>query len=234
MVLKPAGLDKNQVNRTKLVPVPVARNRPERSLEPGNQNRPGPVWLLKPVFKTWICREVGSMEREGVTLRWTFDTAPQCWTAFLHTVYPFQDSQDYSEKQSCWAQWARVIWFNPELLSCILEFDGASKGNPGKAGAGAILRSINGTVISRLREGLGVTTSNVAEYRAIILGMKYALKKGFKQIYIQGDSKLVCNQEFNSDADAEAGIAVDLPSGEVYEVSELNPFDDVSGGRFMD
>ncbi|CAA7394179.1 unnamed protein product [Spirodela intermedia] len=133
-------------------------------------------------------------------------------------------------------------------ISCIIEFDGASKGNPGRAGAGAVIRSEDGTMIYRLREGLGVATNNVAEYRAMILGMRCALKKGFKQIRIQGDSKLVCNQlsgvwrtrhknlinlnkeamelkekflsfdvrhvkrEFNSDADAEANSAVDLPN----------------------
>nr|XP_029119109.1 uncharacterized protein LOC105057868 isoform X2 [Elaeis guineensis] len=132
-------------------------------------------------------------------------------------------------------------------------FDGASKGNPGKAGAGAILRAEDGTVIARLREGLGVTTNNVAEYRALILGMKYALKKGYKQIRVQGDSNLVCMQvqdlwqtknqnmanlckevkglkdmflsfkighvrrEFNSDADAQANLAIDLPLGKVCE-----------------
>lgn len=32
-------------------------------------------------------------------------------------------------------------------LSCILEFDGASKGNPGKAGAGVIIRRIDGSVV---------------------------------------------------------------------------------------
>ena len=48
--------------------------------------------------------------------------------------------------------------------------------------------------VALLREGLGVATNNAAEYRALILGMKYALKKGFKQIQVQGDSKLVCMQ----------------------------------------
>jgi len=48
--------------------------------------------------------------------------------------------------------------------------------------------------ICRLREGVGVATNNAAEYRAMILGMKYALKKGFTGIRIQGDSKLVCMQ----------------------------------------
>uniref|UniRef100_A0A5B7B4I0 RNase H type-1 domain-containing protein n=1 Tax=Davidia involucrata TaxID=16924 RepID=A0A5B7B4I0_DAVIN len=77
---------------------------------------------------------------------------------------------------------------------CILEFDGASKGNPGQAGAGAVLRAGDGSLICRLREGLGKATNNVAEYRAMILGLRYALKKGFTSIRVLGDSKLVCMQ----------------------------------------
>ncbi|KAJ6926879.1 hypothetical protein NC651_011086 [Populus alba x Populus x berolinensis] len=78
--------------------------------------------------------------------------------------------------------------------SCILEFDGASKGNPGPAGAGAVLRAEDGSMVCRLREGLGIATNNVAEYRAVLLGLKHALKKGFKYICVQGDSNLVCMQ----------------------------------------
>ncbi|XP_051114781.1 uncharacterized protein LOC127240257 isoform X2 [Andrographis paniculata] len=78
--------------------------------------------------------------------------------------------------------------------SCIVEFDGASKGNPGQAGAGAVLRTADGSMVFRLREGVGIATNNVAEYRGAILGLKYALSKGFKHIRIQGDSKLVCMQ----------------------------------------
>ncbi|KAK6922139.1 Ribonuclease H domain, partial [Dillenia turbinata] len=78
--------------------------------------------------------------------------------------------------------------------SCTLNFDGASKGNPGQAGAGAVLRADDGSLICRLREGLGIATCNVAEYRAMILGLKYALQKGFTNIHVQGDSKLVCMQ----------------------------------------
>ncbi|XP_022773708.1 uncharacterized protein LOC111315949 isoform X3 [Durio zibethinus] len=48
--------------------------------------------------------------------------------------------------------------------------------------------------VCRLCEGVGIATNNVAEYRAVILGMKYALKKGFKHIRVQGDSNLVCMQ----------------------------------------
>lgn len=77
--------------------------------------------------------------------------------------------------------------------SCTLEFDGASKGNPGLAGAGAVLHAGDGRVF-RLREGVGIATNNVAEYRSIILGLKFALQKGFKNISVRGDSKLVCMQ----------------------------------------
>lgn len=78
--------------------------------------------------------------------------------------------------------------------SCILEFDGASKGNPGQAGAGAVLRAADGSMVFRLREGVGIATNNVAEYRGAILGLRYALTKGFKHICVRGDSKLVCMQ----------------------------------------
>uniref|UniRef100_A0A3Q7E8V9 RNase H type-1 domain-containing protein n=1 Tax=Solanum lycopersicum TaxID=4081 RepID=A0A3Q7E8V9_SOLLC len=82
----------------------------------------------------------------------------------------------------------------PQQRSCTLEFDGTSKGNPGQAGAGAVVRADDGSLICRLREGLGIATTSVAEYRGFILGLKYAHSKGFTSIRAQGDSKLVCMQ----------------------------------------
>ncbi|KAJ6689433.1 hypothetical protein OIU85_005800 [Salix viminalis] len=137
--------------------------------------------------------------------------------------------------------------------SCHLEFDGASKGNPGQAGAGAVLRNDDGSLICRLREGLGIATNNMAEYRAVLLGMKHALGKGYTKIHVKGDSKLVCMQiqgswkarhenitnlyeeakklknsflsfhishvprEYNSEADAQANLAVKLASSSVTD-----------------
>ncbi|MED6109119.1 hypothetical protein PIB30_116864 [Stylosanthes scabra] len=138
-------------------------------------------------------------------------------------------------------------------LSCTLEFDGASKGNPGPAGAGAILRAGDGSKVYRIREGIGSQTNNVAEYRALLLGLKQALEKGYQHIRVQGDSQLVCKQvngewkqknqnmamlcaevnqlkkkflsfqinhiprERNSEADAEANLAINLRVGQVEE-----------------
>ncbi|CAL9136921.1 unnamed protein product [Musa textilis] len=79
-------------------------------------------------------------------------------------------------------------------MSCTVEFDGAPAGKASHGGAGAILRTEDGSVISRVREGLGAVTNYTAEYRALILGLRHALKKGFKQIHVQGDCQLVCFQ----------------------------------------
>ncbi|XP_010460181.1 PREDICTED: uncharacterized protein LOC104741100 [Camelina sativa] len=78
--------------------------------------------------------------------------------------------------------------------TCFIEFDGASKGNPGLSGAAAVLKTEDGSLICRLRQGLGIATNNAAEYRALILGLKYAVEKGYKKIKVKGDSKLVCMQ----------------------------------------
>ncbi|MCO5581306.1 hypothetical protein L7F22_035185 [Adiantum nelumboides] len=75
-----------------------------------------------------------------------------------------------------------------------LEFDGASKGNPGRAGAGALIRCPHGSVVLELTEFLGSETNNVAEYRALLLGLRVALSKGIRRVTAQGDSKLVCLQ----------------------------------------
>ncbi|VFQ76835.1 unnamed protein product [Cuscuta campestris] len=66
----------------------------------------------------------------------------------------------------------------PYTLQC----DGAPKGNPGRAGAGAVLRDPSGNVVFRTSQGLGNTTNNVAEYEALKLGMDQALKSGCTNI----------------------------------------------------
>ncbi|XP_071713060.1 uncharacterized protein [Rutidosis leptorrhynchoides] len=78
--------------------------------------------------------------------------------------------------------------------SCILEFAGAGNRKPGPAGAGVVIRADDGSLVYRVREGLGVATDINAGYRAVILGMRYALRLGFMHVRVQGDSKIVCLQ----------------------------------------
>ena len=80
----------------------------------------------------------------------------------------------------------------------IIYFDGAAKGNPGKAGCGAVLKKIEHdgteTLVEDDRENLEVQTNNVAEYCGMLLALKLATKHNVKNIIIKGDSGLVINQ----------------------------------------
>ena len=72
--------------------------------------------------------------------------------------------------------------------------DGASRGNPGPAAIGAIIKDEQGTLVARLSQRIGITTNNQAEYRAIIAALEKAIKLGFRQIALRSDSELVVRQ----------------------------------------
>ena len=72
--------------------------------------------------------------------------------------------------------------------------DGAARGNPGHAGAGALLLEADGTELQRVSGYLGLCTNNVAEYRALIIGLKEALRLGKGPLALFMDSELVVRQ----------------------------------------
>ena len=72
--------------------------------------------------------------------------------------------------------------------------DGASRGNPGKAAAGGIIKDADGQVIDTISEPLGVQTNNYAEYKALFLTLQAAIRLGIKNITVRLDSKLVVEQ----------------------------------------
>lgn len=73
-------------------------------------------------------------------------------------------------------------------------FDGASRGNPGDAGAGALLISDEGNVVWETARYLGKKTNNEAEYTALLLLLKAAAERGVRELQVYGDSKLVVCQ----------------------------------------
>src|SRR3954470_17539479 len=75
-----------------------------------------------------------------------------------------------------------------------LEFDGGSRGNPGHAGIGIVLRAQDGTPIVTLGRFIGRATNNVAEYQALITGLQKAQELGAKKLLIRGDSELIIKQ----------------------------------------
>ena len=75
----------------------------------------------------------------------------------------------------------------------IMRFDGASRGNPGKAGAGAVIYE-NDKEIWTTSRYLGIQTNNYAECFAMVLGIEEAYNRGIRNLLVEGDSMLIINQ----------------------------------------
>ncbi|MGE4559353.1 MAG: ribonuclease HI family protein [Desulfobulbus sp.] len=88
----------------------------------------------------------------------------------------------------------RTASAEPVAGCCRLFTDGASRGNPGQAGAGAVLLSPDGEEVVALSVYLGTCTNNVAEYRALLLGLDEALRCGCGELAIALDSELIVRQ----------------------------------------
>ncbi len=72
--------------------------------------------------------------------------------------------------------------------------DGGARGNPGPAGIGAVVTRPDGTVLAEVAEGIGWATNNVAEYRAVIAGLKRARALGARRVRLRADSLLLVQQ----------------------------------------
>ena len=80
-------------------------------------------------------------------------------------------------------------------MKVTVEADGGSRGNPGPAGYGAVVRdAATGEVLAERSEGIGVTTNNVAEYQGLIAGLRAAAELGAEVVDVRMDSKLVVEQ----------------------------------------
>lgn len=72
--------------------------------------------------------------------------------------------------------------------------DGASRGNPGKAGVGVIVYDDRKNILKEIKQYLGKTTNNVAEYIALIYGLQEGLIQQSKYLTVYMDSELVVKQ----------------------------------------
>lgn len=72
--------------------------------------------------------------------------------------------------------------------------DGGSRGNPGPAGYGVRLVDEQGRVVDELRQSIGVTTNNVAEYQGLIAALRYGAAAGHRAMRIRSDSQLLVRQ----------------------------------------
>jgi len=79
------------------------------------------------------------------------------------------------------------------IVELTIYTDGASRNNPGEAGAGVLI-TMDGMPIEKIARYLGITTNNVAEYTAAIIGLEHAVKLRASRVMLCADSELLVKQ----------------------------------------
>jgi ribonuclease HI len=79
-------------------------------------------------------------------------------------------------------------------VSARLYTDGGARGNPGPAAFAYVLEAEDGTVLAAHGEAIGTATNNVAEYRALIEGLRRAAELGVGELEVLSDSELMVRQ----------------------------------------
>jgi ribonuclease HI len=79
-------------------------------------------------------------------------------------------------------------------VKVVVHVDGGARGNPGPAAAAAVVSTPDGDVLDEASELLGEATNNVAEYRALLLGLRRARELGATEVDVVNDSELIARQ----------------------------------------
>ncbi len=79
-------------------------------------------------------------------------------------------------------------------MKVVVNVDGGARGNPGPAAIAAVVQEPGGGVLEECGERIGTATNNVAEYRAVLLGIERAAALGASELELVGDSELVVKQ----------------------------------------
>jgi len=79
-------------------------------------------------------------------------------------------------------------------MKVVVHVDGGARGNPGPAAAACVISTPEGETLGEHSQLLGSTTNNVAEYRALLLGLEQARELGADEVEVVGDSELIAKQ----------------------------------------
>ena len=79
-------------------------------------------------------------------------------------------------------------------MKVIVHVDGGARGNPGPAAAAAVASTPDGDELAERKLYIGEATNNVAEYRALLLGLELARALGANEIEVINDSELIARQ----------------------------------------
>jgi ribonuclease HI len=80
------------------------------------------------------------------------------------------------------------------MTKLTVNVDGGARGNPGPAAIGAVVRDGGGEIVSERAQTIGRATNNVAEYKALLLGIEAAKELRATELEIVGDSELIVRQ----------------------------------------
>ena len=81
-----------------------------------------------------------------------------------------------------------------QIASFLANIDGGSRGNPGPAAYGVVIRDGRGEIVARLKKYIGQNTNNVAEYFGLIAALDYAQTNGIRALHVESDSELLVKQ----------------------------------------
>ncbi len=79
-------------------------------------------------------------------------------------------------------------------MKLVVHVDGGSRGNPGPAAAASVVSAPSGEILDEASALLGAQTNNVAEYRALLLGLARARALGATEVEVVNDSELIAKQ----------------------------------------
>jgi ribonuclease HI len=82
----------------------------------------------------------------------------------------------------------------PRAAAFQANIDGGSRGNPGPASYGVVVRNERGEIVAKLKKYIGRMTNNVAEYYGLIAALDYAQSNGVQALRVESDSELLVRQ----------------------------------------
>ena len=109
----------------------------------------------------------------------------------------FQDLKDHVKKDDLAVSEKEItdtLNIKKEADLIVVNVDGASRGNPGESGIGVAIFDKDTNLISEACDYLGVATNNIAEYKALILGIKLSTEYNAKRTLFKSDSELMVKQ----------------------------------------
>jgi ribonuclease HI len=140
---------------------------------------------------TW--EKIKSLIKETIRSKSSIEEDQQCNPeehSILQNWQPITSNQ-LKQKSNMGQPTSPTNWTPPPAHFIKVNFDGASKGNPGLEGYGVVLRNSGGEILGLEAGFLGDTTNNVAELTGLLRGLQTAIDKGHHRIILEGDSQVI-------------------------------------------